>query len=452
MHSRLLGERQYILAWRWLFYLDSQAFSSRDILSFARYCPDKGEIMGNIAVIGAGAAGLMAAGRAAERGHGVTVFEKNNIAGRKLRITGKGRCNVTNNCDMDTLISNIPGNGKFLYSSLHMFSNYDVINFFENMGLPLKTECGGRIFPESDKALDVADALIRYALKNRVRFVYNARVEDIIAENGQVTGIRLADGTIKRFDAVILATGGVSYPGTGSTGDGHKIAEKFGHKIAPLKPSLVPLLVKETWVKDMQGLSLKNAAIRLTDKKGQLIYSDFGEMMFTHFGVTGPVILSASRHILKYDYRNVYLGIDLKPVLPEEKLDARIQRDFLKYSRKQFKNALDDLLPNLMIPVMIKFSGIPPEKQVNQISREERHNLVKLFKNMTCEITGARPIDEAIVTSGGVDVKEINPGTMESKFIKGLFFAGEIIDVDAYTGGFNLTIAFSTGYTAGNSV
>jgi len=408
--------------------------------------------MGSIGVIGAGAAGLMAAGRAAERGHSVTVFEKNNIAGKKLRITGKGRCNITNNCDMDTLMSNIPGNDKFLFSSLNLFSNCDVMNFFENMGLSLKTERGGRVFPESDRAKDVADALLRYTSKSRVQFVYNAKVEDIIAENDQITGIRLADGTIKRFDAVILATGGVSYPGTGSTGDGHKMAEKTGHKITQLKPSLVPLLVKEDWIKEMQGLSLKNAAIRLTDKKGQLIYDDFGEMMFTHFGVTGPVILSASRHILKYDYRNVFLSIDLKPALSEEKMDARIQRDFMKYSRKQFKNALDDLLPNLMIPVMIKLSGIPPEKQVNQISKEERHNLVKLFKGMTCEITGARPIDEAIVTSGGISVKEINPGTMESKIIKGLFFAGEIIDVDAYTGGFNLTIAFSTGYTAGNSV
>lgn len=408
--------------------------------------------MGSIGVIGAGAAGLMAAGRAAERGHSVTVFEKNNIAGKKLRITGKGRCNITNNCDMDTLMSNIPGNGRFLYSSFNLFSNCDVMNFFENMGLSLKTERGGRVFPESDRAKDVADALLRYTAKSRVQFVYNAKVEDIIAENDQITGIRLADGTIKRFDAVILATGGVSYPGTGSTGDGHKMAEKTGHKITQLKPSLVPLLVKEDWIKEMQGLSLKNAAIRLTDKKGQLIYDDFGEMMFTHFGVTGPVILSASRHILKYDYRNVFLNIDLKPALSEEKMDARIQRDFMKYSRKQFKNALDDLLPNLMIPVMIKLSGIPPEKQVNQISKEERHNFVKLFKGMTCEITGARPIDEAIVTSGGVSVKEINPGTMESKIIKGLFFAGEIIDVDAYTGGFNLTIAFSTGYTAGNSV
>ncbi|NLY19406.1 MAG: NAD(P)/FAD-dependent oxidoreductase, partial [Clostridiaceae bacterium] len=396
--------------------------------------------------------GLMAAGKASERGHSVTVFEKNNIAGKKLRITGKGRCNITNNSDMDTLISNIPGNGKFLYSSLNSFSNYDIIDFFESMGLSLKTERGGRVFPESDRAKDVADTLICYAVKNRVRFVYNAKVEDIISENGKVTGIKLADGTIKKFDAVILATGGVSYPGTGSDGDGHRMAEKSGHKITPLKPSLVPLLIKETWVKDLQGLSLKNTAIRLTDSKGQLIYEDFGEMMFTHFGVTGPVILSASRHILRYRFRNVYLGIDLKPALSEEKLDARIQRDFLKYSRKQFKNALNDLLPGLLIPVMIKLSGIPPEKKVNQISKEERHYLVRLFKNMTCEITGARPIDEAIVTSGGVDVKEINPGTMESRIIKGLYFAGEIIDVDAYTGGYNLTIAFSTGYTAGNSV
>ncbi len=408
--------------------------------------------MGNIGVIGAGAAGLMAAGRAAERGHNVFVFEKNNLAGKKLRITGKGRCNITNNCDIDALISSIPGNGKFLYSSLNFFSNADVMDFFENMGLPLKTERGGRVFPESDKAKDVVDALLRYAAKNNVHLIYNTKVEGIQTEKSAVSGVRFSDGTIKRLDAVILATGGVSYPGTGSTGDGHKIAAKSGHLITPLKPSLVPLVVKENWVKQMQGLSLKNAAIRLTDKKGQLIYDDFGEMMFTHFGVTGPVILSSSRHILKYDYCNVFLSIDLKPALSEEKMDARLQRDFLKYSRKQFKNALNDLLPNLMIPVMIELSGIHPEKPVNQISKEERHNLIKLFKNLTCEIVASRPTEEAIVTAGGVSIKEINPGTMESKIVKGLFFAGEIIDVDAYTGGFNLTIAFSTGYTAGNSV
>lgn len=408
--------------------------------------------MGRIGIIGAGPAGLMAAGRSAECGHSVFVFEKNSFAGKKLRITGKGRCNVTNNCDIDTMMSNIPGNGKFLYSSLNLFSNVSVIDFFENMGLNLKTERGGRVFPESDKAKDVADALLRYTNENGVQLIYDVKVEEVIAENGAITGIKLKNGEVMSFDAVIIATGGVSYSATGSTGEGHKMAEKLGHTITPLKPSLIPLEVKENWVQEMQGLSLKNTAIRLTNKKGQLIYEDFGEMMFTHFGVTGPVILSASRHILKHNYRGVLLNIDLKPALSEEKMDARIQRDFLKYSRKQFKNALDDLLPNLMIPVFIKLSRISPEKPVNQISKEERQNLVKLIKNLTCEIVSSRPIDEAIVTVGGVNVKEIDPSTMESKIIKGLYFAGEVIDVDAYTGGFNLTIAFSTGYTAGNSV
>lgn len=408
--------------------------------------------MKNVGVIGAGAAGLIAAGRAAERGHRVFVFEKNKIAGRKIRITGKGRCNITNACDPDTFISNIPGNGRFLYSSLNTFSNTRLMEFFEGMGLPLKVERGARVFPQSDNAKDVADALVKYAEKHRVRFLYDAPVKDILAEEGKITGIRLADGTIKELDAVILATGGISYPGTGSTGDGHGMARKLGHTVTPLKPSLVPLLTKESWVKELQGLSLKNAGIRMEDKKGNCIYSDFGEMMFTHFGVTGPVILSASRHILKYDYKNVYLVIDLKPALSEEKLDNRIQRDFQKFSRKQFKNSLDELLPNLLIPVMVKLSRIPPEKPVHQISREERQTLVKLFKNLSCEVIAARPVDEAIVTAGGISVKEIKPGTMESKIVEGLYFAGEIIDVDAYTGGFNLTIAFSTGYLAGNSV
>ena len=267
-----------------------------------------------------------------------------------------------------------------------------------------------------------------------------------------MTGVRLSDGVEKKLDAVIVATGGLSYPGTGSTGDGHRMVRELGHTITPLKPSLVPLTVKEDWVKELQGLSLKNTAIKLTDRRGRTIYDDFGEMLFTHFGVSGPVILSASRHILKYGYKDVFLSIDLKPALSEEKLDNRIQRDFAKFSRKQFKNSLNELLPNLLIPVIVKLSGISPEKPVNQITKAERQQLVHLLKNLTCEITGSRSFDEAIVTAGGVSVKEIEPKTMESRIIKGLYFAGEIIDVDAYTGGFNLTIAFSTGYTAGNSV
>ncbi len=408
--------------------------------------------MKNVGVIGAGAAGLMAAGRAAERGHRVFVFEKNKMAGRKLRITGKGRCNITNDCDMDTFISNVPGNGRFLYSSLYTFSNVQTMEFFEKRGVPVKVERGGRVFPESDQAQDVADALRDYALDNGVQILYQSAVAEILMQEGRVTGVKLEDGTVKKLDAVIVATGGISYPGTGSTGEGHKMVQRLGHTVTPLKPSLVPLVTREKWVPQLQGLSLKNVAVRLEDKNGKKIYEDFGEMLFTHFGVSGPVILSASRHILKYDYRNVFLVIDLKPALSYEKLDERLQRDFMKFSRKQFKNALDELFPNLLIPVMVDLSGIPAEKPVHQISKEERLRFARLIKNLTCEITGPRPIAEAIVTAGGVSVKEIDPGTMESKLIRGLFFAGEIIDVDAYTGGFNLTIAFSTGYTAGNSV
>jgi len=408
--------------------------------------------MKNVGVIGAGAAGLIAAGRAAERGHRVFIFEKNKIAGKKIRITGNGRCNITNACDMDTLISNIPGNGKFLFSSLNNFSNKNVMDFFRKMGLRLKIEPDNRVFPESDRAKDVVDALMKYAMMNDARFLFRSSVEDILAEDGHVTGVRLSDGKEYRLDAVIVATGGVSYPGTGSTGDGHRMVKKLGHTITPLKPSLVPLTVKEEWVRDLQGLSLKNAAVKLVDRKGRIIFSGSGEMMFAHFGVTGPLILTASRHIVEYDYRNITLSIDLIPDYTMEKLDLRVQGEFQRFSRKMFKNSLDDFLPNLLVPVIARLSGIPPAKPVNQVTKTERQKLVHLLKNLTCEITGCRSFNEAIVTAGGVCVNEINPRTMESKLIKGLYFAGEIIDVDAYTGGFNLTIAFSTGYTAGSSV
>ncbi len=408
--------------------------------------------MKKIGVIGAGAAGLIAAGRAAERGHRVFLFEKNKLAGRKLRITGKGRCNITNICQTDTLISNVPGNGRFLYSSFNAFSNVEVMEFFEKRGLSLKVERGGRVFPVSDRAGDVADTLIDYAVSNGVEILYQTAVNEVLTKDSRVTGVKTDSGKLREMDAVILSTGGVTYPGTGSTGDGHKMAQKLGHILTPLKPSLVPLNVKENWVKELQGLSLKNVAIRLEDKNGDVLYSDFGEMLFTHFGVSGPVVLSASRHILQYDYRDVFFVIDLKPALTEEKVDQRIQRDFMKYSRKQFKNALDDLLPKRLIPVIIKLSRIPPEKPVHQILKEERQYLARLLKGLVCEINGSRSIDEGIVTAGGVSVREIVPNTMASKKIENLYFAGEIIDVDAYTGGYNLTIAFSTGYTAGNSV
>lgn len=402
-----------------------------------------------VVVVGAGPAGIMAAGKASESGNQVILIEKNNMIGKKLLISGKGRCNITNNTDIDGLIENIPGNGCFLYSSFYTFSNYDLIDFFNKHGLKTKVERGGRVFPVSNKSKDVVDTLKKYLKSKKVTLWLDSSIEKISTNNKKVTGIILKDGRKIMCDTVILTTGGISYPKTGSTGDGYKIAKGLGHTLIPLKPSLVPLLTKESWVKELQGLSLKNISITLLNSKGKKIYNDFGEMIFTHFGVSGPVILSASRHILDYNYKDVKLVIDLKPGLTEEKLNERIQRDFLKYSRKQFKNTLDDLLPQKLISVFVGLSKIEHSKPVNQITKGERTFLVKLLKNFTLSINGSRPVEEAIVTAGGVSVDEINPSTMESKLIKGLFFAGEIIDLDAYTGGFNLTIAFSTGYLAG---
>ncbi|PNT93075.1 NAD(P)/FAD-dependent oxidoreductase [Clostridium thermosuccinogenes] len=402
-----------------------------------------------VVVIGAGPAGLMAAGRAAERGLDVILAEKNDRVGKKILISGKGRCNITNSTDIEGLIENVPGNGNFLYSAFYTFSNQDLIDFLEGYGLKTKVERGGRVFPESDKSSDVVDVLLKFIKKSGVRLMLNTAVKDIITEDNCVRGVVTEDGKAMECDSVIIATGGASYPGTGSTGDGYRMAEKLGHTIVDLKPSLVPLLAKQEWVKELQGLSLKNVEITVKSKSGRKLYTDFGEMLFTHFGVSGPVILSASRHLLDYDYKDVKLIIDLKPALTEEKLDARLQRDFEKYSRKQFKNSLDELLPQKLIPVIVDLSGIPSDKFVNQITRDERRSLVRLLKNLEIEIVGSRPLKEAIVTAGGVSTDEINPSTMESKLIKGLFFAGEVIDVDAYTGGFNMTIAFSTGHLAG---
>ncbi|MCX8132149.1 MAG: NAD(P)/FAD-dependent oxidoreductase [Clostridia bacterium] len=402
-----------------------------------------------VVVIGGGAAGLMAAGKAGERGLEVILLEKNDMLGKKIFISGKGRCNITNNTDIEGIIANTPGNGSFLYSTLYTFSNEELIAFFAANGLETKVERGGRVFPVSDKSQDVIDALKKYIKSNGVNIRLKAAVQAIETNGGTVTGVKLKTGEVIKCDSVILATGGVSYPGTGSTGEGHEMAKRLGHTIVDLKPSLVPLVAEESWVKELQGLSLKNIRITMQNNKGKKVYSDFGEMLFTHFGVSGPVILSGSRHILDYGYKDIKLVIDLKPALDEEKLDDRVQRDFEKNSRKQFKNSLDDLLPQKLIPIIIALSGISPEKFVNQITREERKSLVKLLKGLTVTIAGSRPINEAIVTAGGVSTDEINPSTMESKLIKGLHFAGEIIDVDAYTGGFNLTIAFSTGYLAG---
>jgi len=404
-----------------------------------------------VIVVGAGAAGLMAAGKAAEEGKDVILVEKNDRIGKKLMITGKGRCNITNSTDIEGLIQNIPGNGHFLYSAFYTFSNADLIDFFNNLGMPTKVERGGRVFPSSDKASDVVKALSKYITKNNVKILFNSPVKNILTENGSVKGVEISDGSTIQGDSVVLAMGGCSYPGTGSTGDGYAIARKLGHTVTEIKPSLVPLITKESWVPSLQGLTLKNIQLTVLNKNRKKIYDDFGEMLFTHFGVSGPVILSASRHILDYEYRDVILVVDLKPALSEEKLDARLQRDFEKYSRKQFKNSLDDLLPQKLIPVIIELSEIDPHKFVNQITREERRKLAKILKNLEMTVIGSRPITEAIVTAGGVATDEINPSTMESKIVKGLYFAGEIIDVDGYTGGFNLTIAFSTGYLAGLS-
>jgi predicted Rossmann fold flavoprotein len=401
-----------------------------------------------VGIIGAGAAGLFAAGIAGSAGKSALVFEKNKKAGRKLLITGKGRCNITNNCSMEELMANIPGNGRFLYSSFNKFNNIDIMNFFESIGVPVKTERGNRVFPVSDRSLDVVNALVNHARSNGAKFLYESPVAGICCENGQVTGIRLKNNDYYELDSVILATGGISYPMTGSDGDGYRLAKALGHTVTELKPSLVPLETVEKWVPELQGLTLKNVGLTAFDNKGNKVYHEQGEMLFTHFGVSGPMILSASRHILDCGYKGAYFLIDLKPALDEEKLDLRLQRDFEKYSRKQFGNSLSDLLPKSLIPVFVELSGIPPEKPVNQITRAERKELVKLLKGIKVTVSKPRPVEEAIITAGGISIKEINPSTMESKLIKGLYFAGEIIDVDAYTGGFNLTIAFSTAYVA----
>ena len=355
-------------------------------------------------------------------------------------ITGKGRCNVTNYCtDVQELISNIPTNGRFLYSAFSSFMTYDTMSLFEDLGVPLKIERGNRVFPVSDKSVDIVDALDRYLRKTKVKTVLaSVKALKLNDEGSKVCGVEIDDGTVLPCDSVVLATGGMSYPATGSTGDGYKIAAAVGHTVTELNPSLVPMESDDDFCRQMQGLSLKNIAVKITDSKSsKVIYEDFGEMLFTHFGVSGPVILSASSHIRKMEKNRYILHVDLKPALTDEQLDERIQRDFLKFSNRDFQNSLHALLPAKMIPVVVERSSIDPQKKVNQITKAERYELVTLLKNFEIRISGFRPISEAIVTSGGINVKEINPKTMESKLIKDLYFAGEIIDVDAYTGGFN---------------
>lgn len=401
--------------------------------------------MKHIVVIGGGAAGLMCAGKCAEKGFNVTVIEKMNRPARKLLITGKGRCNVTNaSFELDDLISNVPTNPRFLYSAFSNFMPYDTMAFFEGLGVKLKIERGNRVFPESDKASDIVDALVNYCKNGGVEFI-NGRAQAFETENGIIKSVVLEDKTKIACDVAVLCTGGKSYPLTGSTGDGYTLAKSVGHTVTPLKPSLVPLVCSNNFVPKLQGLSLKNVSISLFENNKE-IFSDFGEMLFTHYGVSGPIILSASSHIRNLDKKGYKykISIDLKPALDFETLDKRLLRDFSELSNKDFINSLNKLLPKKLIPVIVLLSGIEPSKKVNQLTREERHVLVSLIKNLQLDVLSFRPVEEAIVTSGGVNVKEIDPKTMKSKIIDNLCFAGEIIDVDAYTGGFNLQIAFST--------
>ena len=401
-----------------------------------------------VAVIGAGAAGMLAAGHAGELGHSVDIFEKNNIVGKKIRITGKGRCNITNASDCEEHIENTPGNPYFMYSALYKFPPDKMIELVESLGVPTKVERGKRVFPVSDKAADVSEALKKYMKKNGVKLHLEKGVKDIITENNKIKGIVTDDGKELDFDAVIVATGGLSYPTTGSTGDGYKFAKKAGHSVSKLMPSLVPLKSDDWICPELMGLSLKNSAIVIKNGKGKTIYTDFGEMLFTHFGVSGPMVLSASRHLLGRFNENITMYIDMKPALDMKALDNRLLRDFEKYINKDLRNALNDILPQKMIPVIIRLSGIDETKKIHDITKEERKRMEELIKGLPVHITGTAGFDMAVVTSGGVNTDEIDPSTMESRKIKGLFFAGEVLDVDAYTGGFNLQIAFSTGYTA----
>jgi hypothetical protein len=408
--------------------------------------------MSKVIVIGGGAAGMMAAYAAATCGHRVTILEQNEKLGKKIYITGKGRCNITNASDMDTLFSNVMSNRKFLYSAFYSYDNEQVIAFFEENGLKTKIERGNRVFPVSDHSSDVIVTLNRALRKENVEIMLHTKVADLMIEAGKVTGIQLADGSTMTADAVIVATGGFSYPSTGATGDGYRMAEESGHKLVAHTPSLVPFETKEAWVQELQGLSLRNVTVSIYNGKKKL-YEDFGEMLFTHFGVSGPLILSASGMLKAAQFsQELSMYIDLKPALDREQLDKRILREFEEAKNKQFKNSITHLLPAKLIPVMITLSGIDPEKKVNEISREERAHLVSLFKGLPLTVTGLRGWNEAIITKGGVSVKDINPSTMESKLVQGLYFCGEVLDLDALTGGYNLQIAWSTGHLAGISI
>lgn len=415
-----------------------------------------------VIVIGGGPAGMMAAITAAESGNKVVLLEKMERLGRKLLITGKGRCNITSSLPIEDFIQNTPGNGQFLYSCFKNYTNQDIIQFLKSQGLEVKEERGNRIFPETDKSLDVLECFKRRLKELNVEIIYNTKVTDVIQKNEQEKlQVKTENNKLLDAEKVVLATGGKSYPLTGSTGDGYKIAEKLGHTVTKIRPSLVPLeCYDKKLCKDLQGLSLRNVNIEFKNiENNKIIYEDFGEMLFTHFGVSGPTILSCSAHLVRYKNidellknKKIMLKIDFKPALSEEKLNERILRDFAEFKNKQFKNSLEKLLPQKLIPVIIEKSNINPDKKVNEITKQERKSIVKLLKDFEIVISDFRPIDEAIITSGGINIKEINPKTMESKLVPGLYFAGEIIDVDSYTGGFNLQIAYSTGYTAGDKI
>ena len=403
-----------------------------------------------VAIIGAGPAGMIACGYLAKKADEVILIDQNKFPGKKLRITGKGRCNITNSADIEDFIKNVPTNPRFLYSAFYSFTNDDIIALLEKMGVKTKVERGGRVFPCSDNAKDVVEALKRFALQKNVRYMC-AKAQKLKIKDGKCVGVITSQKEIA-CDAVVVAAGGCSYPLTGSDGSGYKLAQGAGHSIIEPKPSLIPIVTNEKWVSELMGLALKNIEISVYNGKGKKIYTDFGEMLFTHFGVSGPVILSASAHMRSVDKENYKIAIDLKPALDFDKLDKRICRDFEEFKNKHIINALDELLPKALIPLVIKLSDIPPHKEVNSITKEERHKLIENIKALCVSVKGFRPIEEAIITSGGVKVSEINPSTMESKVVDDLYFAGEIIDVDAYTGGFNLQIAYSTGYLASQGI
>ncbi len=411
--------------------------------------------MSKVIVIGGGPAGMFAAYFAAKNGHKVTLLEQNEKLGKKLYITGKGRCNITNASDMENLFANVCSNEKFLYSAFYSYTNDQVVEFFESYGLRTKVERGNRVFPVSDHSSDVIATLTKALKDVGVEVKLYTKVMKLLTEEQVITGVVLENGNTLLADAVILATGGISYPSTGATGDGYRFAEGLNHKIVEPTPSLVPFEVQENWVTEMQGLALKNVAITI-EREGKKLYSDFGEMLFTHFGVSGPMILSASASIKPAYFKDfvheLTLKIDLKPALDREQLDKRILKDFEEAKNKQYKNSIQKLLPSKMIPIIIELSGIDPDKKVNEITKEERAKLVNLLKGLPMTIIGLRGWNEAIITKGGVSVKQVNPSTMESKLVKGLYFAGELLDLDAMTGGYNLQIAWSTGYLAGNSI